>query len=140
MAKDELIEFQTIIDKFHANLVNFTNEAGMALSFEKFKDEDIGLHAYYYSIKIRPDLYDFNLEFDISQGILSYCNDFKDDFLGVQTAAFGGGKRLVIHPDNLSNTYIDIDENIWFFISKDDEIKRFLGYLLGCKHHARNFA
>ncbi|HEM7130104.1 TPA: hypothetical protein U2I56_003656 [Providencia stuartii] len=140
MDKDELIEFQTIIDKFHASLVDFTNKEGMTLNFEKFKDENTNAHWYYYSIKIRPDLYDFNLKFDTSQGVISYCNDFKDNFLGAQTATFGGGKRLVIHPDNLNNTYIDIDENIWFFISKDDEIKRFLGYLLGCKHHARNFA
>ncbi len=135
---DELQRTQKIINNFHNRLCDFAEEHGMIVVSEFYNGET--MRWYGYKLKIRHDLYDFNLALNIEQNIISYCTKYEDDFLGVQTATFGGGKRLVIYPDNLTSDYVDMDANTWYFISRDSEIDRFFAYLLGCKRHAGNFA
>lgn len=135
---DELQETQKIIDNFHNRLCDFAEGHGMIVASESHNSDT--MRWYGYKLKIRHDLYDFNLVLDTEQSIISYCTKYEDDFLGIKTATFGGGKRLVIYPSNLTSDYVDMDANTWYFISKNSEIDRFLGYLLECKYHARNFA
>lgn len=140
MNDTRLRELNETIESFHLRLLAFASENGMTINYEINKNKDKGNHWYTYSINIRKDLFPFDLSLNEDNGILSYCTDFNDGPLNIKQATFGGHKRLVVWPDSIEHEIVVNNPNNWFFISKNSDVERFLGFLLHCKYNVRNFA
>ncbi|HHH1143908.1 TPA: hypothetical protein ACPZH1_000551 [Yersinia enterocolitica] len=136
---EELEYVQTLIDNFESCLTRFSEKNNIQIS-ETQCNSGSGLKWKNFVIRLRDDLYLYDLELNESNGILSYCTEFPKEVMGEYQATFQGKKRLVLFPNSNDDWLIDTPEDFWFFISKQSEIDRFLVFLLNLKRHANNFA
>ncbi|HDF2344058.1 TPA: hypothetical protein PC505_004079 [Morganella morganii] len=127
---------QDIIDTFHSRFTEFAISNGMNLESEKIDGD--GVHWFYYSLTIRPDLPRFDLEFVEEKDTLSYCTDFREEFLKVKESIFGL-KRLVIFPYNDDTMTIPTPKRTWHFFGTNGEMERFFDYLIDVKKYAKKY-
>ncbi|WP_337025202.1 hypothetical protein [Pantoea anthophila] len=128
---------QSIIDRFDEKIKKFVSASEVELGVEANKSKN-GLRWNNYSFKLRKDLPLYGLKLDYAQGILSYCTYF-DEIMGECQATFDGLKRLVILPSKPAEIRIETPLDVWFFISHENEMDRFIGFLTAAKQQARSF-
>lgn len=129
---------QSLIDVFDKKINEFVsfNDVKLAVVTNK---SGTGLSWKDYSFNLRNDLPPYGLKLDESQGVLSYCTDFTGEVMGERQAIFNGHKRLVLVPSNPREIRIETPEDVWFFISSENEMDRFIVFLNAIKYHARPF-
>ncbi|EPK8200518.1 hypothetical protein Q4S17_16980 [Morganella morganii] len=125
---------QDIIDTFHSRFTGFAISNGMNLESEKIDGD--GVHWFYYSLTIRPDLPKFDLKFVPEEKMLSYCTDFREECLHVKESIFGL-KRLVVFPYDNDNIIIPTSKRTWHFFGAQGEMERFFDYLIDVKKYAK---